>query len=371
MTRSLWRRHAGRLSLIVAAVNITFFNSVSAAENLQEVFPLRELRNTFRAPALTELKDVAEPLPTPPFALPADATSKGGVFGVDISHWETECDAPCICSIDWKDGIWAQGIRFAYAEATIGAKSIDQTFPGHWKELKPLHDAGSIYRGAFHWLTSADDESGTDQANWFLSHVGPDKDRLPHVLDFEEDFVEVTQDYYDATGSKAECKKQVDGHNSIHLMCDGWYGKKPQEIFSKIVDWVSRVERDDGKAIIYTRKGYWDEKIGPIGLNFIKTHPLWIARYLDPTTFPDPEKPQSTEPPTNKWGMTLLPQGIAYPAGNDYTSRITWQFTAKGTFQKSPWICKGTNRPPRKDPPMDMDWFPSSLTDFKTQFGLP
>jgi GH25 family lysozyme M1 (1,4-beta-N-acetylmuramidase) len=363
-----------RVRIAMAMICLVPSTSVMAAEKLQALFSLQELRS-LAFPSAT-LPGAAAP-ENPPFAVPSDPLSKGGVFGVDTSHWTNECDDPCVCSINWKSGLWAQGIRFAYAEATEGLAwptdddAAAQSFLSNWKDLKSLHDSGLIYRGAYHWLSSADNESGKSQAQWFLSQVGPDKDHLPHAVDFEEDFVEVSQDDFNRLGDKAECKTKKDAKGNTLYLCDGWYNRKPQDILNKISDWVAQIDGAGSKAIIYTRSSYWDEKIGPIGLPLLKAHSVWLANYPDPK-FPDPGKPQATATPPNKWGMPTAPAGLNYPSGTQYTSQITWQFNANGVFpnMSSVWSCQGGGAPHKNFPELDMSWFPSSMSDFKSAFGL-
>jgi GH25 family lysozyme M1 (1,4-beta-N-acetylmuramidase) len=341
--------------------------STAAQNQGQPEFSLSELRVLVH-PRKADSFAIALEKPKKQFVLPANAASKGGVFGIDVSHYDTECDG-CTCSIDWKRSVASQGIRFAYAEASRGTSWTDDSFPIYWQALKPLHMAGQIYRGGFHWLTSDDAVAGADQAKYFLKMVGQNEPRLPDIVDFEEDPVPVTKDYYDAHQAIYWCKaknKKVGGQEQTSYFCDGWHGKDPKAIAAKLRDWIDTIEQAGSKGIIYTRRGYWDEKVKHEGDDLLARHALWLARYADPATYSDPGKPQSVDPPINKWGMPPLPGAGAYPRGQTYNVPTFWQFVEDGKFQKPVWICNG-EMVVRK---MDMNWFPSSLADFKKSFGV-
>ena len=359
----------------LAALCMLQASPVRADDDSQDLPPFRELRQ--RPQLLTAAK------PQAPFFLPADAANKGGVFGADVSHWDFDCGCSG-CSIDWAGALWDQGIRFIYAEATVGNASLDKTFASTWLALKPLHENGRMYRGAFHWLSSDPQMDGASQAQWFLQHVEDGGAHLPHALDFEPDVVkQVTEDEYNAISKVAVCKTKTvvqDGQKVTNYLCDGWYGQSAEAVVAKIKAWLKGVDSNSQKAMIYTTANFWNTMVGVNGEDILSSHGVWLARYLDPATFPDKGKPQSV-PQTNRWWMPQLPNGISYPAGSNYTSPTNWQFEQCGQFHQTVWTCNGKPTPgPVWDKNacpmatsavMDMSWYPSSITDFKAAFGLP
>jgi hypothetical protein len=191
-------------------------------------------------------------------------------------------------------------------------------------------------------------------------------------MDFEEDYVEVSQSDYNnwSADQNAKCSTKVDSKTGkVHYLCDGWYNQPKQQILNKVSDWLSHVSAA-GTPIIYTRSNYWDLKIGSIGQSLLATYPVWLANYPNPSTFSPPGRPSATN--ANKWGIPTLPQGLAYPSGSRYSSQITWQFSPSGIFpdRKAIWPCQNGFSGTVDYPDMDMDWFPSTMADFKAAFGL-
>jgi GH25 family lysozyme M1 (1,4-beta-N-acetylmuramidase) len=351
-------------------------------KDLQAQITIREMRG--------HLDTILAVPPQAPFFLSIDATNKGGVFGVDVSQWDFDCDCPSGCTIDWQGAIWNQGVRFVYVEApkfvsgdTQPNAWRDKIFPNTWKALRPLHEAGLIYRGAYHWLSSDPQISGAAQAQWFVKNIGDGGDHLAYALDFEPDLIQVSKDRYDAIKAVATCEtkeKDTNGQKQITYFCDRWYGQKPEVIVAKISDWLQAVEANNQKAMIYTTSKYWNTMIAGKSGDLLASRGVWLALYLDPATYPEKEKPQSTITPTNKWGLPPPRNGVSYPEGAAYSSRTNWQFEQCGQFHQTVWTCNGkpsAGPVPSKDacpmatsPVMDMSWYPSSMADFKAAFGI-
>lgn len=366
--------------VVVLVVGFVIPQTVRAEEDWRKYFTLRELRQpSLGIGAAGAFGKIMKAQPKAPFFLPEDATNKGGLFGADVSHYDLDCSCPTKCAIDWKSAAVKQGIRFVYAEASRGVDWVDPTFVDTWAALKPLFADGIIYRGAYHWLSSDTQLDGTDQAKWFLKHINDGTGSLPLAVDFEPDYIQVTKNRYDQIKGKAECKTKTVGKMTFFL-CDGWYGQKPEAIVTKLKNWIQTVEAAKRTAIIYTNALYWNSMIADKGTDLLSTRGVWLARYLDPADFPDAGKPQSTSPPVNSWGMPQLPANLRYPVGPAYSSRTNWQFEECGQFRQTVWSCKAkpvagpapdkSVCPTATSAVMDMDWYPSSLADFKAAFGL-
>jgi lysozyme len=108
---------------------------------------------------------------TPRGALTTCATVATPLEGIDVSHWDG--------AIDWSK-VAGSGRKFAFAKATEALTYADPTFAANWAGMK---QAGLV-RGAYHFFRPAYD--GAQQADWFLSKVGPlGPGDLPPVLDWE------------------------------------------------------------------------------------------------------------------------------------------------------------------------------------------
>jgi hypothetical protein len=118
-----------------------------------------------------------------------------GTFGIDVSHYDfdkftaqnmpqqcksqTGYDDPfCSCTLDWK-ALKDSGLDFAYLKASDG-KSTDYSFAKNWRSLESDHEAGRIYRGAYHFFRYKDDVK--EQASTFLQAIGAVNGAKPKQL---------------------------------------------------------------------------------------------------------------------------------------------------------------------------------------------
>lgn len=111
------------------------------------------------------------------------AVRKDQIFGIDISHYQ---------GAKFPVGLLkSQHVSFIYVKATQGTTCADKQFGSNWTALAALPEATHIPRGAYHFLSSAPTESGTDQANRFLAYValhgGFAAGDLPPTMDLEWD----------------------------------------------------------------------------------------------------------------------------------------------------------------------------------------
>jgi len=329
-----------------------------AADDLDAVFSPNELRDSWSPPPLGAGQQT-------PFVLTKETSSIPGIFGMDVSHHNTDCSAPsCVCILDWS--IVAQhGVRFAYLKSTTGTGTVtkvDRSFSTHWNNLSDYHQRGRIYRGAYHWLTSTPTESGRDQANYFLSVVKPSDDQLPPALDFEEDPVRRSEGYFVAHPNF--CKQlQSRKTGETYFVCDGWREVPREQIVQKIRDWLETVSSAARRTpMVYTRSRYWADMLGPEGQAIAKIYPVWVAQY------PVPPSDWYIEHQKLPWHMPKLPEGSTYPVqqpGAPYSSKNVWQFTDKGLLENSPLSCDGKIA----NSAFDLDWFPATNVDFVREFG--
>lgn len=194
------------------------------------------------------------------FAFPDDAAFEtpgkprnDSVFGVDISHHN---ESRCKCKIDWS-GMREQKVAFVYLKATQGGKYFDPTFARNWEAVGKLPADQSIYRGAYHFLSS--DVDVADQIKNFLRVVPVHaKSDMAPTLDLEWDM-----------------RKGPDGK-----MYDSWSKVKPAEIKARALAWLKAVHSSTGKApMVYTNRSWWAEMIGEDAVDDFAGYPIWIADY--------------------------------------------------------------------------------------------
>ncbi len=108
------------------------------------------------------------------FAASPSAISVSGVYGQDVSGWQT--------NINWA-AQWAAGSRFAYVKASEGTYYTSSQFTSQYNGA---YSAGMI-RGAYHFATP-NTTDGATQARFFYQNGGgwsPDGRTLPPLLDIE------------------------------------------------------------------------------------------------------------------------------------------------------------------------------------------
>lgn len=106
-----------------------------------------------------------------PFSFPTDATydlaagkpRTNSIFGIDISHY-TPDGLPFQDLSQWKSA-------FVYAKATQGTNFKDGKFAGFWSAMDQLTGGARVHRGAYHFLASAVNQSGLDQAKTFVAFL--------------------------------------------------------------------------------------------------------------------------------------------------------------------------------------------------------
>jgi len=231
-----------------------------------------------RAPAEADLGVLGSSLPLL-FRFPTHVR-EDGIFGIDVSHHNED---GCNCKIDW-NAVADQKISFAYMKATQGALFRDAKFDNNWTALA---QHPKIYRGAYHFLSSAHDP--VDQAKNFLARIGPllAKD-MPPCLDIEWDMV------------------TVDGQQ-----VDAWSNLSPEVIVDRALKWLNQVETATGRTpIIYTSQTWWKNRIKDDKTALFHRYPIWIADYS--------EKGLGQEIPS-------------VPSGGDWK---IWQFTEKGVLEQ-------------------------------------
>lgn len=154
---------------------------------------------------------------------------KDTMFGIDISHYELKNFPVGLLS--------SKHVSFIYVKATQGTNNNDAVFPETWKNLAALTGNQRIPRGAFHFLSSAPDQSGTAQANRFLEYVNQQKaglGELPPALDLEWDVA---------------CEKCPDRWLTNH--------RTAAEIIGTTVEFVARVKQLTGRTtLLYTNKSF-------------------------------------------------------------------------------------------------------------------
>lgn len=175
---------------------------------------------------------VVWPKPTPtPTPTPAPSPAEA-VMGMDISHHQGK--------VDWAAVVKEGAVDFAFVKATEGLTFKDPEFENNRSAL-----GGTTLRwGAYHYYRPED--SGKEQANYFLKTVGVDnlkKHLLPPVLDVEE-----------------------------------WNKESTQELINGVQTWLDTVEAAIGrKPIVYTYHEFWTAHLN----RGFQDYPLWLSGPLE------------------------------------------------------------------------------------------
>jgi len=350
---------------LILAVGLLASTQVRAEDDIDVEAQLSpaQVREAFIAKAT----GLAAGPPGQPFVLKVGGDAFHGLFGADISHHVTDraSSSEPRCTIDWNKAA-AQGIQFVYMKAAEGTGAIvkdDASFPIHWKELEKPHSEGTIYRGAYHWLSSRPNQSGADQAKHFLSVVSMKGAQLPPAVDFEEDPVARTAEYKTQYPDRCTNTKITLQSGETGFVCDGWTEVSQDERMRRLRDWLDAVSKASQlNPIIYTRTNYWRDMLGPDRKDLMALYSAWIAQY------PDPPVAWHEAHKTLPWAMPNAPEGSTYPPasqGGAYTSRTTWQFTEAGKYADQIIFCDGK---PKLTGGTDMNWYPSTLADFRKAF---
>jgi lysozyme len=263
----------------------------------------------------------------PPFFLPSDAKGDS-IFGIDVSHHNDE-NCRCKpgetcgeCKIDWSRAR-SQKVSFVFLKASQGTGYRDPTFGYHWRTLAQHN----ISRGAYHFMSA--DEDPIVQADWFvdrLEEVGKlQAIDLPPCLDLEADL------------RKDKVKRWIVAETGEKR--DFWNGQEPDEILQKVLQWLKRVEERTGRApIIYTSRGWWNERIkDEKKIVKLQHFPIWIANYPDSGS---PLKGKPKVPNGHEWAI--------------------WQFTETGRVKESE-IVPGN---------LDINIFNGAMGNFQQALGI-
>lgn len=255
-----------------------------------------------------------ETLAIPPqFKFPDDARDdkiekhprENSIFGIDISHYT---DPKLNLS-----ALKAKRVEFVYIKATQGISSKDKLFHKFWSGVAELPAAVTISRGAYHFLSSAREASGTAQADAFVDYVqlhgGFRPSDLPPVVDLE----------WDVSKDKP----------------DRWVGHSADEIVQKTLDCLKQIEARTGRRpMLYTAKSWWSSRTVPLSrVNEFEGYPIWIADY-------NPKRKFSETP-------AVLPGSIT----------AIWQFTDSAVISEQPKS-------------YDSSIFYGSREDFVKTFGI-
>jgi GH25 family lysozyme M1 (1,4-beta-N-acetylmuramidase) len=373
-------------SYTVLLIMLTWLGSGAAMSQTEADSYLspREARKAFAAPARQGiLKSNEAPAPVaalPPYVLTDAARQQfPGTFGIDVSHWDfdkfdsrhppAQCksqagydDAFCSCKVDWSK-IKASGVDFAYLKATDGT-GTDLSFARNWQALKEEHEAGRIYRGAYHFLRFTD--PADKQAAAFIAAVGATNGAKPPQLSPSLDMEPIPSGPIvpgsDLDQKCPQSRRAKDGQGRI--VCDLWYAFTTAQVLQMAETWITAVEQATGVPVaIYTTQNWWKNAIGNAGDNTIlKKRPIWIARYTDNNPDRGPSYFPAWGGSGKKWGMPPLPGAPTYPQ-DAYTDPHFWQWTEASRLT-TPFPCNTSN-----GGDTDLNWVPLASDKYKAVFN--
>jgi GH25 family lysozyme M1 (1,4-beta-N-acetylmuramidase) len=301
-----------------------------------------------------------EPVPAaaaapPPFILTkAEAAKFNGTFGIDLSHYAFDI-APknqacqnqqgylteaCSCVADWQ-AVSKSGVRYVYSKASDGS-GVDLSFAKFWSDLRPTHEAKTLFRGAFHFLRPGVDPDR--QADAFLRAVGALNGQKPAqlspVLDIEWSNRLIKPD----TPEDKECLGRWRTRNDKgDQICDMWYAVPSATIAAMAKRWIDRVEQATGLQVtIYTNPtAWWNPVMSANGDAILSNNrPVWTSRYTGPG--PQYDRRWGALNGSSDWKMAPLPRGASYPRNPPparYYPAHFWQFTESGFLESNFLTC--------------------------------
>jgi len=200
-------------------------------------------------------------------------------LGVDVSHWNGNCD--------WNKAR-EEGCKFAIMKLTEG-KTLDDYQYNNYDLDKNITDAldNNIIVTYYHFAkfgrTNNPEIDGQDDANNFINILNkiPEKPKLPVVLDVEPD--SFSKNYK-------------------------WINNKSDDINTFVKSFINTMENSGFDVMIYAQSSFIDK----YNLNNYSKYPFWVARWMNPN---EPQENVETAEPSlpNQW--------------NNWTA---WQFTSFG-----------------------------------------
>jgi GH25 family lysozyme M1 (1,4-beta-N-acetylmuramidase) len=366
-------------ALLIAYTSFCAWPALAQSEPLQELRP-REARLAFLPPdeLAAHLTRLLERASQPPYVLTETVRREfPGTFGIDVSHYDfdkfsghnvpEQCktqsgydDPKCSCSLDWSS-VKNSGLDFAYLKASDG-KNTDLSFSKNWRALEAEHDAGRIYRGAYHFLRH--NEVAKDQSAAFLQAVGAINGTRPKQLSPALDLEPIAVVIQPGSELDRTCPAKFRAKNGDKQVCDLWYTMSSSEIVGLVKAWISDVEQATGlKVVIYTTVSWWSTAIGDTGNDgVLKDRPIWMARYTDDNPKRGPSYVSTWGGSGKKWGMPPLPGVASYPAAG-YTMAHFWQWTEDSRLTAHFPCNVGSS-----GGDTDLNWVPITGKDFNSVF---
>jgi GH25 family lysozyme M1 (1,4-beta-N-acetylmuramidase) len=354
--------------------------ALSQSEPPEELSP-REARQAFLTPEelVMRAERLTQRASQQPYVLTEAVRQQfPGTFGIDVSHYDfdkftahnmpQQCknqagydDAFCSCTLDWK-AVKSSGLDFAYLKASDG-KNTDYSFAKNWRALEPEHEAGRIYRGAYHFFRFKDDVK--EQAGAFLQAVGAVNGTKPKQLSPSLDLEPIAVTIQPGSDLDRSCPSKFRGDSNGKAVCDMWYTVPSDQIVKMVDTWIGEVEQSTGlKVVIYTTVSWWGTAIGEAGnASVLQNRPIWIARYTDENAKRGPSYVSTWGGTGKRWGMPPLPGVVSYPS-DTYTMPHFWQWTeASRITAHFPCNAGGSGGD------SDLNWVPLAGDKFKSVFG--
>jgi GH25 family lysozyme M1 (1,4-beta-N-acetylmuramidase) len=248
--RTVFQSACYEITQIIQTTNLDNFplDTIQAFPEDQVLEQLDQILDTFK------FLDIEATFPEPKYPDKSSPTGKSAIEknaagyadGIDVSHWQEV--------IDWNQ-VAGAGYSFAFVKGTEGVGWTDSKF---FTNIESGEAAG-LYLGVYHFARPDLDNTGQEEAEYFLSVVG---------------------DYI-----KSGYLRPV-----LDLEVGGSLGR--ETISAWVMEWMQTVENQTGVApLIYTNLYYINSFLS----EEVTAYDLWIAYWnCDPTV-------TSTIPPTGIW----------------------------------------------------------------------
>ncbi len=170
--------------------------------------------------------------------------------GIDVSRWDND--------IDWKQ-VAASGVEFAFLKATGSKRDGTTIVDPKFEQNRENATANGVKLGYYHFFRP--DASMQAQIELFAKTVGKTDNRLPVVMDVEED------------ETKPMWKTAPDGHE--------YTSAERVKIINEFCDGVKKMLGPDTRIALYMNPRFARENLGTDNSS-LKKYELWLANWKVP-----------------------------------------------------------------------------------------
>jgi lysozyme len=248
------------------------------------------------------------------------------IFGIDLSHHNSDACKPRACVIDWR-ALANNNVHYAYLKVSQGVGSYDSYFDTYRNAARNLPADKRIYVGPYHFLSSSD--PGKDQAIYFLKLINHKlaSDDLPPTLDLEWDVRVKNHKVIMKNGEPYDFWLEISKDNPK---------RRGDKILDEAVAWLDAVAAATKRTpAVYTNKVWWGQAVGDeTKIARLSKYLIWIADYSKTGLATE----KTTAPGNSAWTIWQFTDSARTPSGGitvGHTVDANVFDGSQGDFQKT------------------------------------